>query len=110
MTILVIDDTLRNTEMVRQLLLSLEGVADALVLEQPDSLAFKGGVDLIIVGSRWLSWARELRARFPEAYIVGRCPWTEESSPSDFGIWGDELRDPALPLTRLVQERLGSAA
>ena len=104
MKVLVIDDVLRNPEMVRELLLTVAGVESAQVVERPRAEVRDVEVDLVIVGSRWLTAAQELRARFPSAYILGRCSWSGDAAPLNFYPWGNELRDPTLPLTRLVED------
>lgn len=104
MKVLVIDDVLRNPEMVRELLLTVAGVESAQVVDRPRAEVRDAEIDLVIVGSRWLTSAQELRARFPSAYILGRCSWSGDAAPLSFYPWGNELRDPTLPLTRLVED------
>jgi hypothetical protein len=105
MKVLVVDDTLGNPKIVRHLLQDLKQVISVDVVDSLKEAVMMAGIDVIILGGRCLSWARELRGIYPEVYIIGRIPWFTEG-PYDFFPWGDELRDPTLPLSALIQERL----
>lgn len=100
--VLVIDETLGQLSFVKQLLEDLEHVAEALVVRHPAEICLEDiCLDVFILGATWLDRARELRQLFPGSFIVGRGPWQGESG-AEFFPWGDELREPSLPITHLI--------
>lgn len=103
MKVLVIDETLGNPSIIRRLLQDLDLFESVEVLGTPKETIHCTEADVIILGGRWLDWAKELRGAFPEAYIVGRSPWFN-NGPSAFFPWGDQLRDPTISLDRLVKK------
>lgn len=99
--VMVIDDSLGDLRFVRQLLEGLQGVQGVQVLAAPDETAATPFVpDFLILGPRWLGWARRLREQYPECFIVGRCPWQGEVA--EFFPWGNQLREPSIPLPNLL--------
>lgn len=107
MKLLIIDDSLGNPTIVRQLLRELAVLERVEVLSSPKDVADHTAADLIVLGSRWLHRSRELRERFPNAHIIGRSPWFE-ASPLCFYPWGNELRDPTLSLDALALDFLAA--
>jgi hypothetical protein len=103
MKLLVIDDSLGNPKVVAQLIGDLCPHATVEVMLSPSGLHGCAEADLIILGGRWLDRARELREAFPLAHIIGRSPWSGVG-PRAFFPWGNELRDPTLPLDRLLAD------
>lgn len=103
MRLLVIDDSLGNPKVVVQLIGDLCPLATVEMALSPSELNGCTGADLVILGERWLDRAKDLRAAFPQAYIIGRSPWSGVG-PSAFFPWGDELREPTLSLDRLLSE------
>lgn len=102
--VLVIDETLGEASFVQHLLEELDHVRRALVLATPEELErFDILPDVLILGASWLGWARDFRRRFPASVIIGRTPWQGEVG-DEFFPWGDELRDPTLPITTLVPQ------
>ena len=100
--VLVIDETLGNSRFAKLLLEGLEYVARAEIVTSPEhDLLDNFAPDILLLGSRWLDSARAYRKRFPAIFIVGRCPWYDELD-CEFFPWGDELREPTLPLTSLI--------
>lgn len=100
--VLVIDDTLGELQFARHLLEELEQVAEVVVADFPDEIGAEGfSPDILIVGPRWLNWARRLREKFPGCYIIGRCPW-QGDKVKEFFPWGNRLREPSVPLTHLI--------
>jgi hypothetical protein len=107
MRLLVIDDSLGNPIIVKQWLQDY-GLAEAVeVLLSPLETDPCRGADVIILGGRWLGWAKELRSAFPLAQIIGRSPCSSEG-PLEFFPWGDHLREPTLSLDSLLREYLTS--
>jgi hypothetical protein len=102
LTVLVIDETLGENSFVVQLLEELEQVGRALVADSPE-LAGLDSIfpDVLVLGANWLNQARDLRLRFPQSAIIGRSPWHGDMS-SEFFPWGDQLREPSLPITKLI--------
>ena len=99
---MVIDESLGEAHFVKQLLEELENVALALVLDDAENSSWDELVpDVFVLGANWLDWARELRKKYPRAAIIGRGPW-QGSTTQEFFPWGDELREPALPITSLI--------
>lgn len=99
---MVIDESLGEAQFVKQLLEELENVGLALVTDDPASFSWEDLVpDVFVLGANWLNWARELRKRFPRAAIIGRGPWQGKTT-QEFFPWGDELREPSLPITSLI--------
>lgn len=102
LTVLVIDETLGESAFVVQLLEELEHVAQVLVADFPEQVSLEGVLpDVLVLGANWLGLAREFRLRFPSAAIIGRGPWQGEVK-SEFFPWGDQLREPSLPITELI--------
>lgn len=100
--VLVIDETLGDSSFVKLLLEGLEYVAQVEVVPAPDTKFLENFVpDILLLGARWLGHARRYRKQFPSIFIVGRCPWYDELD-CEFFPWGDELREPTLPLTSLI--------
>lgn len=107
MKLLVVDDSLGNPAIVRQLLREIPVLERVEVVSSPKDLAPQMQADLIVLGGRCLNRAQELRRLFPNAYIIGRSPWFEDG-PLSFYPWGNELRDPTLPLDSLALEFLAA--
>lgn len=105
LTVLVIDETLGDPNIVIDLLQELEYVGRALVARHPDEIS-KGSVwpDVLVLGANWLGWARQFRRMFPSASIIGRGPW-QGPVEGEFFPWGDQLREPTIPITSLIPER-----
>lgn len=102
LTILVIDESLGDPRFVKQLLEEVENVTTALITDDPKAFSWDEFVpDVFVLGANWLDWAREIRKRFPRSAIIGRGPW-QGSTTHEFFPWGDELRDPTLPITSLI--------
>lgn len=103
MKVLVADDTLGNPRMVTVFLEEL-GCSDHVKVIGSLKDANHGlEADVVIVGGHWLGRAREFRELFPHAYIIGRSPWMVEGAVN-FYPWGNELRDPMLPIDALIKE------
>ncbi len=102
MKILVLDDTLGHPMMVSALLEQQPNVSQVVVASSLKEVADQTEVAVVLLGGRLLRYAKELRELFPSAHIIGRCPFIQDE-PLNFFPWGDELRDPTLPLTRLLQ-------
>lgn len=103
LNVLVIDETLGEPTFVQQLLEDLDQVARAVVIKRPEALneVVDFVPDVLVLGSTWLGRARELRLRFSNSAIIGRSPWHGEVE-CEFFPWGDELREPTLPITNLI--------
>lgn len=102
LTVFVIDESLGEASFVKQLLEELENVGLALVMGTPDETTLLDLVpDVLVLGASWLGWAREFRIRFPCSSIIGRIPWQGEVE-DEFFPWGDQLREPTLPITNLI--------
>ena len=100
--VMVIDESLGEAQFVKQLLEELENVGLALVTEDLDNFSWEELVpDVFGLGANWLDRARQLRKKFPHAAIIGRGPW-QGSTTQEFFPWGDELREPTLPITSLI--------
>jgi hypothetical protein len=100
--VLVIDESLGESQFVKQLLEELEHVALALVTDDPQTFSWDDLVpDVLVLGANWLDWARELRKKYPSSAIIGRGPW-QGNPTQEFFPWGDELREPTLPITSLI--------
>ncbi len=99
--VMVIDDSLGDLRFVRQLLETIDGVASVLVAAAPLDQDAEFEPDVVIVGPRWLNWARNLRETYPECFIIGRCPWQGELE-GEFFPWGNQLREPSIPLPNLL--------
>lgn len=104
MRVLVLDDTLKKPDMVSYLLLDLAIVSTVVVSDSLARALENKDVDVVILGGRFLTACRQLREAYPKAYIIGRGPWMKRGD-LDFFPWGDELRDPSVPLHRLLGER-----
>lgn len=105
LTVLVIDETLGDPNIVIDLLQELNQVGWASVARHPEEVE-QGSVlpDVLILGANWLGWAREFRRMFPAASIIGRGPW-QGPVEGEFFPWGDQLREPTIPITSLIPER-----
>jgi hypothetical protein len=100
--VMVIDESLGEAHFVKQLLEELENVALAMVTDDPSTVSWGELVpDVFVLGANWLDWARELRKTFPKSAIIGRGPW-QGNPTQEFFPWGDELREPSLPITSLI--------
>jgi len=100
--VMVIDESLGEAQFVKQLLEELENVGLALVTEDLDNFTWEDLVpDVFVLGANWLDRARQLRKKFPRAAIIGRGPW-QGNTTQEFFPWGDELREPTLPITSLI--------
>jgi hypothetical protein len=101
-TVLVIDETLGEPSFVIHLLEELEHVGLALVASHPEEALEQGLFpDVLVLGASWLDWARKFRRTFPDSSIIGRGPW-QGNAEGEFFPWGDELREPSLPITSLI--------
>lgn len=100
--VFVIDETLGEPSFVVHLLEELEQVASVVVADTVDDL---GGLelspDVLILGANRLDLARQFRRRYPRSTIIGRGPWQGQAE-GEFFPWGDQLREPSLPLTEIV--------
>ena len=105
LTVFVIDESLGEASFVQQLLEELENVGRAFVMGTPDEITLLDLVpDVLVLGASWLGWAREFRLRFPSSSIIGRVPWQGEVE-DEFFPWGDQLREPSLPITNIIPPR-----
>lgn len=107
MKVLIVDDTLGNPRMVARFLQDLGFTDDIKVVGSIKETINEIEVEVIIVGGHWLSRTQELRQRFAHAYIIGRSPWLVDGTEK-FYPWGNELRDPMLPIEVLIKEILTS--
>ncbi len=104
--VLVIDESLGETKFVKHLLEELDQVSRAIVVANFDDYSFEESPpDVLILGASWLHMARRFRKQFPVSKIIGRGPWQGDVE-AEFYPWGDELRDPTLPLTSLIPRTL----
>lgn len=101
LTVMVIDESRGEQLFAKQLLEELEQVIQVFVTDDPGSYRWGDPPDVFILGATHLGWARALRKKFPTATIIGRGPW-QGSTTQEFFPWGDELREPALPITSLI--------
>lgn len=98
----IIDETLGEPSFVIHLLEELEQVAEAVVASHPDEFQSYGLIpDVLVLGANWLDLARKFRRLFPSSSIIGRGPW-QGPVEGEFFPWGDQLREPSLPLTSII--------
>jgi len=103
-SVLVVDETLGEPSFVVRLLEELDHVGLAQVVESPqEALACELLPDVLILGANWLGWARQFRLEFPCSEIIGRGPW-QGSAQGEFFPWGDQLRDPTIPIASLIPQ------
>lgn len=103
LTVLVLDETLGDPTFVVNLLEELEYVGRAMVARHPDEVLEDLLPDVLVLGATWLDWARQFRLKFPSSSIIGRGPW-QGSVEGEFFPWGDQLREPSLPITSLIPD------
>ena len=100
--VLVIDETLGEPSFVIHLLEELEHVAKAIVADSPEEIPEGNWIpDVLALGASWLGLAKQFRRLFPRSAIIGRGPW-QGTVEVEFFPWGDELREPSLPITSLI--------